>query len=151
MEISALPAGRLSGLGRTPRVLIVDDDPSARLLCATYLRGEGYDVIEAGDGQEGLERAFTEAPDVVLLDISMPILDGFGVANALRLDERTRTLPFVFISGETDPQIEARAYEAGAHGFVAKPFDPATIGPFVRSVLAQLLREPAPATGGHAF
>ena len=133
------------------RVLIVDDDRSIRLLCATHLRRDGYDVIEAQDGQEGLERAFAEAPDVVLLDISMPILDGFGLAAALRQDERTQRLPFVFLSGESDPQIEARAYEAGAHGYFAKPFDPSTIGAFLRNVLDQLIPERAPATGGHAF
>lgn len=137
--------------GRRPRVLIVDDDHSIRLLCATHLGREGYDVIEAVDGQEGLERAFAEAPDVVLLDVSMPILDGFGLAAALRTDERTRQLPFVFISGETDPQIEARAYEAGALGYLAKPFDPSAVGAFVRRALAQLVPEPSSATGGHAF
>jgi CheY-like chemotaxis protein len=144
---SALPRSP----GQRPRVLIVDDDRSIRLLCATYLRREGYDVIEAGDGQEGLERAFSEAPDVVLLDISMPILDGFGFAAALCGDERTERLPFVFLSGETDPHIEARAYEAGAHGYFAKPFDPSAVGTFVRGVLAQLVPETTPATGGHAL
>lgn len=133
--------------GPRPRVLIVDDDRSIRLLCATHLCHEGYDVIEAEDGQQGLERAFAEAPDVVLLDISMPILDGFELAAALRQDERTQHLPFVFLSGEADPQVEARAYEAGAHGYFAKPFDPSTIGAFLRNVLDQLLPERAPNHG----
>lgn len=108
-------------------------------------------MIEAVDGQEGLERAFAEAPDLVLLDISMPVLDGFGVAAALRGDERTERLPFVFLSGETDPHIEARALEAGAHGYFAKPFDLSAVGAFIHGVLGHLVPEPSPATGGRAF
>lgn len=151
MDSTDLAAERPPALGRKPRVLIVDDDRSIRLLCATLLRCEGYDVIEAQDGQEGLERALAEAPDLVLLDISMPILDGFGLAAALRSDERTQRLPFVFISGEVDPQTETRAYEAGAHGYFSKPFDPSAVATFIRSALAQLLPEPSARPGGHAF
>ena len=135
--------------GPRPRVLVVDDDAGIRLLCAMHLEREGYDVIEARDGQEGLELAFAETPDLVLLDISMPVLDGFGLAAALRGDERTQQLPLVFLSGETDPHIEEQAYEAGAAAYFAKPFDPSTVGAFVRRVLAQL--SPEPSLGGHAF
>ena len=76
-----------------PRVLVVDDDPAIRLICSTWLSLDGYEVLEAADGQDALELAFTEAPAVVLLDLSMPVLDGFGVAAALRADERTRDAP----------------------------------------------------------
>jgi CheY-like chemotaxis protein len=135
---------------RRPRVLIVDDDSSIRLLCASHLRAQGYDVIEAVNGQDGLERAFAEMPDLVLLDISMPVLDGFGLAAALRGDERTQRIPFAFLSGETDPHIETRALEAGAHGYFAKPFDLSAVGEFVRGLLDQLSPDPAP-HGGHAY
>ncbi|MEX2253930.1 MAG: response regulator [Acidimicrobiia bacterium] len=150
MEATHVASERVRWPGRRPRVLIVDDDASIRLLCATHLRREGYDVIETVDGQDGLERAFSEAPDLALLDISMPVLDGFGLAAALRGDERTQRLPFVFLSGETDPHIEARALEAGAHGYFAKPFDLSAVGAFVQGVLAQLAPEPT-RLGGHAF
>ncbi|HUQ23593.1 MAG TPA: response regulator [Gaiellaceae bacterium] len=151
MGSSDFAGERLPPPRRKPRVLIVDDDPSIRLLCAAQLLGEGYDVIEAGDGQEGLERAFGEAPDVVLLDISMPILDGFGFAAALRSDERTQQLPFIFLSGEQDPHVETRAYEAGARGYFAKPFDPSVIAEFVRSALVTLFPDPSAHPGGDVF
>jgi CheY-like chemotaxis protein len=135
-----------------PLVLIVDDDPATRLLYAANLGLGGFDVIEAGDGQEGLKLALAAAPDLVLLDISMPILDGFGLAAALRENERTHRLPFVFLSGEVDPDAEAKAYEAGALGFFAKPHDPSIVATFVQRVLAHLLPEPGRLTspGGQA-
>ena len=68
--------------------------------------------------------ALDHVPDVVLLDISMPVLDGFGLAAALRADERTRDLPLIFVTAEADPAIKAKAFETGAHGFITKPFDP---------------------------
>ena len=121
-----------------PRVLVVDDDPTIRLICATNLQLDGYQVLEAANGQEGLEVALEKAPDVVLLEISMPVLDGFGLAAALQADERTRELPLIFLTAEVDPLVKAMAYETGAHGLIAKPFDPSTVSHFVEGVLAQL-------------
>lgn len=119
-----------------PRVLVVDDDPAIRLLCSTILQPAGYHVLEAANGQEGLELAIDQAPDVVLLDISMPVLDGFGLAAALRADERTRELPFIFLTGEVDPLVKAKALETGAQGFIAKPFDPGAVSSFIERALA---------------
>lgn len=132
---------------RRARVLIVDDDADLRLVCATVLGLEGYDVIEAANGQDALDLARTTAPDVMLLDISMPVLDGFGVAAALRGDERTRHLPFVFLTGEIDPVVLERGRDVGAAGFFTKPFDPATVTAFIRRVV-DIRLEPS---GGHAF
>ena len=70
-----------------PRVLVVDDDPAIRLVCSTNLQLDGYQVLEAANGQEGLELALDHVPDVVLLEISMPVLDGFGLAAALQANE----------------------------------------------------------------
>lgn len=136
---------------RRPRVLIVDDDPGVRLVCSLSLGLDGYDVIEATNGREALEIAFTEAPDIVLLDISMPVLDGFGVAAALRADARTHTLPFVFLTGERDSTIAEQGYEAGAVGFFSKPFDPTVVGAYLRGVLDRLTPANGRSTvGGHA-
>ncbi len=153
MEASIVPLEPARMPSRQPRVLVVDDDPAIRLICATNLRLDGCEVIEAGDGQEALELARAEPPDLLLVDLSMPVLDGFGLAAALRLDERTSRLPFVFLTGEVDPHVEARAYAAGAHGFFKKPFDPAIIGLFVQRVLAELAAEPRKpaAPGGHSI
>lgn len=138
---------------RRPRVLIVDDDAGIRLVCAASLSLDGCEVIEASNGQEGLELALTAAPDLVLVDICMPVLDGFGLAAALRGNERTSGLPVVFLTGEVDGHAKARAHALGAHGFLSKPFDPSVVASFVLRVLAQLAPEPqpSPAPGGHSF
>ena len=122
-------------LSRPLRILVVDDDPGIRALCAAVLTADGFQVTEAENGREGFAHALSLAPDLVLLDVSMPILDGFGLAVALRQDERTRDLPIVFISGEAEPEIESRAYEVGALAFFAKPFEPSVLSEFVNRVL----------------
>jgi len=135
------------------RVLVVDDDPAIRLICKTWLKLDGHEVIEAADGQQALELAIAEDPAVVLLDLSMPVLDGLAVAKALREHERTRKLPVVVLTGETDVRVAKHAYELGVAGFFTKPFDPAAVAGFVRDVIADVREKavrPAPA-GGHAF
>lgn len=136
-----------------PRVLVVDDDPAIRLICRTWLHLDGYQVLEAADGQQALELAIAEKPTVVLLDLSMPVLDGLAVAKALREHDRTRRLPVVVLTAETDAQVARHAYELGVVGFFTKPFDPAAVADFVRDVIADLREKAArPASaGGHAF
>jgi CheY-like chemotaxis protein len=106
------------------RVLVVDDDPAMRLLHAITLEAAGLIVIAATDGRDGLRRALRERPDVVVSDVSMPKLDGFELAAALRGDIRTHGIPFVFVSGESGGESRRRAYSLGAAAFVTKPFDP---------------------------
>ena len=118
------------------RVLVVDDDPSMRLLCAISLQREGHVVVEAPDVPTALTHARSEAPDLILTDVSMPELDGFELAEELRRDARTRTIPVVFISGETEPANEARARALGALAYLTKPFDPAALAAVVESALA---------------
>ena len=126
MEVRVEAPERASAVNsRSPfRVLIVDDDHGVRSLCVASLVRTGVEVIEAEDGQRGLERALRERPDLVLLDVTMPVLDGFALAECLRSDERTRALPFVFLTGEVAPESRTKAYALGAAGFVTKPFDP---------------------------
>jgi two-component system, chemotaxis family, chemotaxis protein CheY len=123
--------------GGPPCVLIVDDDPATRLLCSINLQLEGLRVLEAADGRRGLARARFERPDLVLTDVKMPGLDGFQLAEALRLDERTRQIPLIFLSGETTAAHETRAHEAGALAYVTKPFDPPALASLVAGVLAR--------------
>ena len=151
MEASFEANERAGPPQRRPRVLIVDDDAGLRLVCATVLNLEGYEVIEAANGQEALDLARTAAPDVMLLDISMPVLDGFGVAAALREDRRTRELPFVFLTGELDPQVIKQGGEVGAAGFFAKPFDPNAVAAFIRRIVEVRLANALEPSGGHAF
>ncbi len=104
------------------RVLVVDDDPEIRLLLQISLEGYGFEVITAADGQEGLARLAADAPDVVLLDVMMPVLDGWGVLDALDI---ATAPPIIVISGWSnhDRAPLTVALEKGAVDFVPKPFD----------------------------
>jgi two-component system chemotaxis response regulator CheY len=118
------------------RVLIVDDDPAMRLLCTINLELEGLVVLEAADGLSALARARSEKPDLVVTDVRMPRLDGFGLAEALRRDRRTRRIPLVFLSGETNVTYEARAEKLGALAYLTKPVDPLMLASRIVEVLA---------------
>ena len=134
-------------------MLVVDDDPAIRLICSTWLSLDGYEVLEAADGQHALELALTEEPAVVLLDLSMPVLDGFGVAAAMRADERTRERPARRPHGGDRRRTSSNACTSSAWpGFSSKPFDPGAVAEFVRDVIDELAaaKGHAPA-GGHAF
>ena len=115
-----------------PRVLIVDDDPAFRMLCSVNLNAEGVVVLEAGDGRGALEQARSERPDLVVTDLRMPGLDGFQLAEALRLDERTCDIPLIFLTSETEPANASRARELGALAYLTKPFDPPALASLVR-------------------
>jgi two-component system chemotaxis response regulator CheY len=128
--------GRPNGNGNYPRrVLIVDDDPAIRMLCAVNLEIEGLVVLEAADGRLALEQARSERPDLVVTDVMMPGLDGFELAEALRRDERTREIPLIFLSSEAAPANAERARELGALAYLTKPFDPPALASLVASEL----------------
>jgi len=120
-----------------PRVLVVDDDSNARALCSINLLLEGLEVLEAEDGRRGLARARLESPDLVVTDVAMPGLNGFELAEALRLDESTAEIPLIFLSGEMDAANEARAHSLGALAYVTKPFDPADFAKLVAGALTR--------------
>ncbi len=103
----------------TPLVLVVDDDPDILEAVGEILEGEGYRVDRARNGEEALARVEAERPSAVLLDLLMPVMDGFAVARALR-ERAGAPIPVVVISADADP---ARAGELGAHGWLVKPFD----------------------------
>jgi CheY-like chemotaxis protein len=118
---------------RAPRVLLIDDDPAIRTICSVNLRALGIEVIEAADGAQGLELARRERPDLVLLDVSMPGLDGFEVGELVRRHRRTRHIPLMFLSGEAEN--DARARELGAIACLAKPFDPVALSALIATTL----------------
>ena len=134
MDLAAATADTLDE--KLACVLIVDDDPATRALCSFNLQLEGLRVLEAEDGTDGLARARFEKPDLVVTDIMMPGLDGFQLAEALRLHEQTRHIPLIFLSGEATARNEARATELGALAYVSKPFDPLALAALVKGALA---------------
>ena len=121
-------------------MLVVDDERSIRLLCRVNLIASGMEVMEASNGREGLELARRERPDLVLLDVMMPELDGWTVARELAAEEQTREIPIVFLTARADPADRRLGEQLGGVGYVVKPFDPVTIGEFVEDVLTRIER-----------
>jgi CheY-like chemotaxis protein len=102
-------------------ILVVDDDADQRNLLVTYLSSEGYSVVEAGSGEEALERIAREAPALVLLDIMLPGLSGYEVCRHLKHDPRTAAIPVLMVTAHGDPISRAQAFDSDADEFIAKP------------------------------
>jgi two-component system alkaline phosphatase synthesis response regulator PhoP len=121
-----------------PRVLVVDDEAPIRLLCRVNLEAEGMEVLEAGDGPTGLEAVRRERPDVVLLDVMMPGLDGWRVAEELLEDAETNTIPIVFLTARAELRDRARGLDLGGLDYVTKPFNPVELATLIRDVIARV-------------
>jgi CheY-like chemotaxis protein len=117
---------------------VVDDEHAIRLLCRVNLAASGIDVLEAEDGCKALELARTERPDLVLLDVMMPDIDGWTVARELATDERTRDIPVVFLTARAEPADKRMGEQLGGVGYLVKPFDPVSIGDYVDDVLDRI-------------
>jgi len=109
---------------RVLTVAVIDDDPEIVMVNMIILRAKGYEAIAAYSGEEGLEMVGRETPDVVLLDIMMPGLDGFETCRRLKSDERTRDIPVIFVTAKTSEDCYEEAFAAGGSGFLSKPFEP---------------------------
>ena len=121
-------------------MLIIDDEAPIRLLCRVNLEAEGMPVLEAGDGPSGLEAARDGSPDVILLDVMMPGLDGWGVAEALLEDARTAEIPIIFLTARAEFRDRARGLDIGGVDYITKPFNPVELAPLVRALLNRLER-----------
>ncbi len=117
----------MTGPGRAGRVLVVDDEPLNRELLEDLLAPLGYEVETAQDGEEALRAVRDSPPDVVLLDVMMPGMDGFQVARRLKSGEETRPIPIVMVTSLTEVADRVRALEAGAGDFLTKPVDKAEL------------------------
>jgi CheY-like chemotaxis protein len=137
---SRVTASGGSATGTARRVLVVDDERAIRLLCRFNLAASGIDVLEAENGLTALELARRERPDLVLLDVMMPDVDGWTVARELADDERTREIPIVFLTALADTADKRMGQQLGGVGDLVKPFDPVTIGDFVEDVLERVER-----------
>jgi DNA-binding response OmpR family regulator len=120
------------------RVLIIDDEAPIRLLCRVNLEAEKIDVLEAEDGPTGLEVATRERPDVILLDVMMPGLDGWRVAEQLIDDPRTSEIPIIFLTARAEFRDRARGLDIGGVDYVTKPFNPVELADLVRGLLARI-------------
>jgi CheY-like chemotaxis protein len=106
------------------KILIVEDEPAVLQVLQRLLMDEGYQVSTAQNGKEGLEKVSDPSgpPNLILADIMMPQMDGFELCRQVRMQERTRTIPFIFITAKTSPRDRAKAYGLGVQRFLTKPF-----------------------------
>ena len=122
------------------KVLVIDDEPPIRLLCRVNLEAEGIEVVEAGNGPAGLQKAREEDPDVVLLDVMMPGLDGWHVAQELLENEETAEIPIIFLTARAEFRDRAKGLDIGGVDYVTKPFNPLELAPLVRQLLDRIER-----------
>ena len=120
------------------RVLVIDDEAPIRLLCRVNLEAEGMEVLEASDGPTGLEKARNDEPDVILLDVMMPGLDGWQVAEELIDGESTSAIPIVFLTARAEVRDRARGLDLGGIDYVTKPFNPVELAPLVRELIGRV-------------
>lgn len=105
-----------------PRVLIIDDQMDSVALLLSYLRGQAFDILVARDGADGLRKAAKGRPDVVLLDVAMPGMDGYAVCRRLREDPRTAAVPVIFLSANATLDHKLEGFAAGGADYIGKPF-----------------------------
>jgi DNA-binding response OmpR family regulator len=125
-----------NGNGR-PVVLVADDDPDILALVTFRLERAGYDVVAAQDGEEALRLAVEHAPDLAILDVMMPKLDGYEVTARLRQRDATRRMPVILLTARVQEADIARGFEAGADDYVKKPFSPQELGARVQAILGR--------------
>ncbi len=118
-----------------PKILVVDDNPDNVELLSKRLVAAGYRTCEAGDGEEALRRVAQEHPDLIILDVMMPKLDGFEVCRRLKTDEATRAIPVVMLTAKREVPDKIRGLDTGADDYVTKPFNPQELMARVRSLL----------------
>ena len=121
------------------RILIVDDEPDILLMLRLNLEAEGHEVLMAADGEKALERIDADAPELVVLDVMMPVLDGWGVLE--RLQRRADAPPVVVVSAKTGGSDVVQALQLGACDYITKPFDPEVLLTALADALVRTLEE----------
>ena len=149
-ESDRLRSVDVSGTSLTEKVrtvLVVDDDPNLRLLVKAALARGAFTVFEAQDGSEGLAEMESRRPDLLLLDVNMPNLDGFAVLGKVRADQRTRDLPVILLTAQGDEKSVASGFEAGATDYLVKPFTIPQLTARIRAVLSRISSSASSAGG----
>jgi len=126
-------------MDRKKKVLIVDDERDIVKALVIRLQHNGYEVVVAFDGAQGIFMAHKENPDLIILDIRMPAGDGFSVAEKLRQSNQTEPIPIIFLTGSPEKNAEERAMQLGARFYIKKPYDPEELLEAVRRAM-----EPSP-------
>jgi len=119
----------------TKTILSVDDSASIRQMIQLTLQGAGYQVVQANDGAEGLAKAQATPVDMVVTDLNMPVMNGLGLIRELRKLPNYRGVPILFLTTESDAELKKQAKEAGATGWITKPFQQDQLVSVVKKVL----------------
>jgi len=127
------------------KILIVDDEEDLAFSIARRLASAGYEAICAEDGAEGLRRAQTEAPDLIILDLMLPKMDGYKVCRLLKFDERFKHIPIVILSARCQDDDMDLGKKTGADAYMTKPFDPAALLDKIRELLGDPVPDGRPA------
>lgn len=118
------------------RILLADDEEDIKTVVKMFLESQGYEVVTAYDGLDALEKASSEKPDLILLDIMMPLLDGFEVCKKLKENEQTAKIPILILSAAAHIDSVNRGLKAGAVDYIIKPFEPEKLREKIEQVLA---------------
>jgi CheY-like chemotaxis protein len=121
---------------RKQTVLLIEDNDDNRIIYATYLTHSGFHVIEAADGERGIALARAEQPDVVLMDVSIPLIDGWEATRRLKADPVTAHIPVIALTAHALPSDRARAFEVGSDDYLPKPVEPRAVAEAVERILA---------------
>ena len=119
----------------TKRILVIEDQEDNRAILRDLLTSAGFSVLEAVNGAEGVTKARSELPDLILMDIQMPIMDGYEATRRIKSDAATASIPIIAVTSYALSGDEVRAREAGCNGYVAKPFSPRQLLGQVRGFL----------------
>ena len=119
------------------KILVVDDEPDVASLLTLMLKSQGYTVINAVDGQEALEKARGESPDLILLDVMLPRMDGYKVARMLKFDENYSHIPIIMLTAKIQERDKATGLEMGVNDYLTKPFDTAVLLAKIKERLAK--------------
>ena len=125
----------------TKKILVAEDEPDIRELIAITLRYAGYEVVEATDGEEAVEKARGESPDLILLDVRMPNMNGYQACNVLKSRNSTQRIPIIFLSARGQEAEIKRGLKLGAEEYILKPFAPDELYRRVGNILERLDRQ----------
>jgi DNA-binding response OmpR family regulator len=122
------------------KILIIEDNPLSRLSLKGHLIKEGYIVIESNDGRAGLILARSEHPDLILLDVMLPQMDGYHVARLLKFDERYKNIPIIMLTARTNGIDRSSGIESGVNCYITKPFDVDELLKEIERLLGEIIR-----------
>jgi DNA-binding response OmpR family regulator len=106
------------------KILLADDEPDIKIVLEMFLKSRGYEVCTAYDGLDAIDQARNEKPDVILLDVMMPMIDGFEVCKKLKADPQTANIPVIMLSAASHAESVQKGLNAGALDYMIKPFEP---------------------------